>query len=147
MFILAGETTKMFDGPTMTKDDWKKFNVRSAAEEQMLRSRYLEGIENISKSSKSDVYTFIFHGAGHTDLTDMAFLKYASPLAKPLIKLGIIKNPGGDRLTPDTSLDGFRTVEIVRSYLLDFFNKYLREQPSKLLDGSDEQYPEMQAIP
>ena len=147
MFVLAGETKKMFDRPIMKKDDWKKFNVSSVGEEQMVRARYLEGIENISKSSKSDVYTFIFHGAGHTDLTDMAFLKYASSLAKPLIKLGVMKNPGGDVLTPDTALDGFRTVEIVRSYLLDFFNKYLKGKPSELLDGSDKRYQEMQARP
>lgn len=119
MFILAGETTKMFE--RMAKDDWKKLNITSATEEKMGRARYLGGIENISTSSKSDIYTFIFHGAGHTDLTDMAFLKYASPLAKPLLKLGILKNPGGDKLTPDTSFDRFRAVEIVRSYLLVFF--------------------------
>jgi hypothetical protein len=41
------------------------------------------------------------------------------------------------------SIDGERSVEIVRTFLLDFFDKYLRGEPSELLDGSSDDYPEV----
>ena len=42
-----------------------------------------------------------------------------------------------------TSLEGERTVEIIRVYLLAFFDKYLKGEPSELLDGNSEDYPEV----
>jgi len=41
------------------------------------------------------------------------------------------------------TIDSERTVEIVRVYLLTFFDKYLKGVPSELLDGSSNAYPEV----
>lgn len=42
------------------------------------------------------------------------------------------------------SLDGMRTVQIVRAYVLAFFDKYLKGEDSGLLDGPSDDYPEIE---
>ena len=140
MFILARETTKMFDGP-MDKKTRKVFNVSSPKEERMVRERYLDGIKKVCRSFKQDSYIFVLDGAGHLDLTNTTLLKHASPLGKPLIKLGVMQ--GGLGMS---SIDGFRANEIVCTYLVNFFDKYLKGKPSELLNKKQRLYPEMMKL-
>ncbi len=42
------------------------------------------------------------------------------------------------------SIEGRRTVEIVRAYVLAFFDKYLKGEDSGLLDGASADYPEVE---
>ena len=140
MFLLAGDTVKLFDGP-MSKESWKAFCISSPQEEQMVRERYLLGFEKIA-AGKQDKYIFVVNGAGHIDLTDNALLiKYAAPVfSRPLIKL-VFVGPFGYG-----SIDGLRVTEIVNAYLVNFFNKYLKGQSSVLLNGGGKGYTEVEKI-
>lgn len=40
-------------------------------------------------------------------------------------------------------MKGQRAVEIVRAYVLAFFDKYVKEGDVPLLDGPSEEYPEI----
>ena len=45
-------------------------------------------------------------------------------------------------------MNGFLATEIVNAYLVNFFGKYLKGQPSKLLDGRDKKrYTEVETKP
>lgn len=67
-------------------------------------------------------------GVLHQDFGDYPLL---TPLSSPLmIERG--------------TLNGARTVTVIDSYLLAFFDKYLKDQPSPLLDGPSRDYPEVQ---
>lgn len=137
MFLLAGATVKMFDGP-MTQQNWKKFGITSLHEEAMMRERYLVGFEQIAKTSTRDVFVFVLHGADHINFTDSSVFKNASPFARLLIKLGNATD------VEIGSIDGFRATEIVNAYLVNFFDKYLKGKPSALLDGTGSPYPEVE---
>jgi hypothetical protein len=48
-------------------------------------------------------------------------------------------------LFPDIGvIEGQHTVEIVRDYSVAFFDKYLKDEDSALLDGPSENYPEVE---
>lgn len=136
MFILAGNTVKLFDTP-MSKKSWKTLNVKSPNEEKMLREQYILGIEKLSRSTRNNVYTIILKDAGHVDFTDFAILKHASPLAMPMIRLKLLSPLWHGKI------DGFRATEIVNAYLVSFFNKYLKGMPSDLLDIKEKKYTEV----
>lgn len=42
-----------------------------------------------------------------------------------------------------SNIEGKRSAEIVRVYLMTFFNKYLKGEDSELLDGTSDAYPEV----
>lgn len=42
------------------------------------------------------------------------------------------------------SIEGTRTLEIVRAYVLSFFDKYLKSKEMTLLDGESDDYPEIE---
>lgn len=48
-----------------------------------------------------------------------------------------------DRPPPSNSIEGPRTVEIVRAYVLAFFDKYLKGEDVTLFDGPSDDFPEM----
>ncbi|MGB8645187.1 MAG: hypothetical protein WCF84_08110 [Anaerolineae bacterium] len=52
--------------------------------------------------------------------------------------------PLGALLPERGALNGERTVHIVDAYLIAFFDKYLKNQPSSLLNGPSRDYPEVQ---
>ncbi|MBI3738485.1 MAG: hypothetical protein HY258_05510 [Chloroflexi bacterium] len=67
--------------------------------------------------------------------------------------VGVLHDDFGDYplLTPVSgllpergTLNGERTLQIVDAYLLAFFDQYLKNQPSPLLDGPSPDYPEVQ---
>lgn len=136
MFMSAGNIAEVF-GRKMTKDDRKVFNVNSLIEEGMLKERYLEGYEKISKSVGRDAYIFVLKNAGHLDFTNVALLKEQSYLSQFVMKFVTGKLGWG-------SIDGFRATEIVNAYLVNFFNKYLKGQASDLLDGEGDMYSEVE---
>ena len=130
MFMLSGDNVNMFNRP-WTQSDWNLFGISSANEEAMVKANYLQAFEQIAKTKGHDVYIFSLKNAGHTDFTDLAFIKNATFLARQLFRFKII---GGD-FAPG-SINGLRATEIVNAYLVSFFNKYLKGQPSELLDGA-----------
>jgi dienelactone hydrolase len=135
MFMLAGNTVKMFEQEPMAKDDWSKFRISSLEEEMMVRGRYLLGFKKLSESVDHDFYTFVLNGAGHTSFTNAALFKEAALLLRSLMRIGVF-GFGGD-------IDGFRATEIVNAYLGSFFDKYLKGKPSELLDGKSKKYSEV----
>lgn len=74
----------------------------------------------------SDAYRMTIRGTQHYDFTLLPLL---TPLA-PYLKL---KGP----------LDGARALRIETDYLLAFFGRYLRGEPSALLGGASRAYPEV----
>lgn len=115
------------------------FKISSLAEEKAFKSILFFSIVQLAQSLGHDVYTFCIKDFEHLDFTDIAFLKFTFPLSKLLIKLGIVT--GSIELG---SIDGFKATEIVNAYLVNFFNKYLKGQPSTLLDGTNKQYAEVE---
>ncbi len=60
---------------------------------------------------------------------------------------GFVHNSFGDWpvfMSGVGSIEGQRTVEIVRAYILAFFDKYLKGEDSGLLDGTSADYPEVE---
>lgn len=139
MFILAGETIKLFESID-SQILWKTFALSSPQEEQMVRDRYILGIKNITAYSSSK-HTLVIKGAGHADLTDLAVLiKYAFPAClRPFCKMAF-----SNRRLGLGSTAGYRVTEIVNAYLVNFFDKYLKGKSSLLLDGDDKCYQEVE---
>jgi len=137
MFMLAGDRAKTFERP-WTKDDWKKFDIVSQSDEKAFKSYYLPAIQRLAQSIGRDVYTFDVETAGHLDFCDIAFLMNASHFWRNMMLTGV-----ADGAFCTESIDGFRATEIVNAYLVNFFDKYLKGQPSELLDGDDKRYEEV----
>ena len=104
----------------------------------MVRARYLYACKKLAQSIGDDGYTFILKGAGHRDFTDLALFKHASPISQLLIKLA---GPGDFE---SGTINGFLATNIVNDYLVNFFDKYLKEKQSELLDGKEKRYPEIE---
>ena len=136
MSMLAENSVKLVEQP-FSKDDYKHFRVTSPQEKEMVRSRYLRACRQLAEAIGHDAYTFVLKKAGHIDFTDSALFKEASIISKILLTLVSTGDFGTG------SLDGFRATEIVRAYLVNFFNKYLKGQASELLDGENMIYPEV----
>ena len=138
MFMLNEDLAKLDERP-WTPDDWKKFKISSQEEETMLRSRMLPAFKKIAKSIGPDGYTFVIKDSRHMDFCDSAFTgKYASLVSRILITLG-----ASETLCLG-AIDGFKMTEIVSAYLVNFFNKYLKNQPSELLDRKGKRYAEIE---
>ncbi len=138
MFMLAQSSSDMM-ARVFTDADKRKFDINSRDEELMIKARYPLPSEQFKQITSSDSYVFVVKGTGHSDFTDFAIKKQASPLwyIRPLIKnIGWLSLLG--------PINGFRATEIVSAYLVNFFDKYLKGQPSALLDGSGRQYPEVE---
>jgi len=84
-------------------------------------------LEKLYQGVGADAYHLKFAGVLHRDFGDY-------PLVTPLS--GLLPERG--------SLNGERTVQITDAYLLAYFNKYLKGQPSPLLTGPSPDYPEVQ---
>jgi len=83
------------------------------------RSSLFRGLENT-------VIVVIVRGTRHFDFTDLS-------LYSPVLKLTKAFSP----------VDGHRMVEIINSYTLAFFDRYLKGDSSPLLDGPSPDYPEV----
>ena len=136
MFLLGDVTVKEVERP-LTQNELKSAKISSPDEEKLFKSGYLPAIEQLAQSIDHDIYTFIFKDSGHMDFADSALIKSATRLHRLLIKLRVAGSAGMG------SINGFRATEIVRAYLVNFFDKYLKGQPSELLDGKNNVYPEV----
>ncbi len=131
MFMLAEDTIKAVQR-SWTQADQRAFSIYSLDVENRFKARYLPAIKQLALSMKHNVYTFIVKNAGHMAFCDEALRKHVSLFSYFLRDLGT------------GSINGFRATEIVNAYLVSFFNKYLKNQPSELLDGSGKNYPEVE---
>ena len=84
-------------------------------------------LESLYQNAAADAYHLKITGALHRDFGDY-------PLITPLSQLLPERGP----------LDGARTVEIVNTYVLAFFDSYLKNQPAPLLSGPLPEMPEAQ---
>jgi len=130
MAILAGDMVKTYERP-WTKDDWNKFRLGSLDEEKKFRATYLPAFKKFAQSKNHDFYTLVLDGADHMDFCDTTLQKQSALLARFLGNFGA------------GYINGFRLTEIVNAYLVNFFDKYLKEQPSELLDGNCKGYEEV----
>jgi dienelactone hydrolase len=130
MFLLAGDSVDMFDQMPMDPDDWKRFHISSLAEEQMVRQRYVLGIEQLARLGIHDFYIFVLQDAGHLDFTDIALHKEATILGRFFAYCNMLGDFGVG------TIPGDRAVEITNRYILHFFDKYLKQKPSELLNDN-----------
>lgn len=85
--------------------------------------------ERFWESLKGPAYRMRIAGTRHNDFTLM-------PLASPLAPAMGLKGP----------LAGTRVVHIVDTYLLDFFDEYLRDKTEPLLSGPSKNFPEVKFV-
>ena len=140
MGIFAGDSVKIVDQLLTTQKDWPRFRITSTNEAKMVISRYLAAAKLLSKNIGHDAYVFIVNNAGHIDFTDVTFCKSASLTSRLVAKfrLGLKSDFGVG------SIDSFKVTKIVNSYLVNFFDKYLKNQTSELLDGDGKRYAEVE---
>ena len=84
-------------------------------------------LETLYQGVKEDAIRLTILGTLHQDFSVL-------PLVTPLSSL----------LTERGPLEGQRTLQIITDYLLAFFNKYLKDQPTPLLNGPSPDYREVQ---
>ncbi len=95
-----------------------------------LHPHCIPAVEQLFRLLNQDVYKVIVQGADHLAFCDIALIKEACLLSPLMHNLGV------------GEIDGFRATEIVRAYLVAFFDKYLKGLPSVLLDGNEKKYQE-----
>jgi predicted dienelactone hydrolase len=98
------------------------------SETQMWKMDNLARLDGLYRNVNAPAYHLKFAGVLHQDFSDYPLL---TPLSAPLmIERG--------------TLDGKRTVAVIDAYMLAFFDRYLKNQPSSLLNGPSSDYPEVQ---
>jgi predicted dienelactone hydrolase len=78
------------------------------------------------RAIESAVYSVQVRGTTHFDFTDLS-------LYSPVLKFTKAFGP----------IDGYRMVKIINGYTLAFFDEYLKDEMSPLLDGPSADYPEV----
>lgn len=78
----------------------------------------------VARHSVGTNYMLTFAGFGHNTVTDLPLWSVEMPFVG--------------------SIDGVRSVEITRAYLLAFFDHYLKGEAAPLLDGASADYPEVE---
>ena len=127
MFILAEDSVAMLNKPKMDQSDWNTFHVSSLEEEEMLKEKYLVAFKTLAQKNDQRTYMFIIKNAGHIDFTNLALLKESSIISKPLVRMAAGPLSIG-------SIDGYKVTDIVNEYLLNFFDKYLKNKSSEVLE-------------
>ncbi|MGQ0600583.1 MAG: alpha/beta hydrolase family protein [Anaerolineales bacterium] len=98
------------------------------SETQMWKLDNLARLDTLYQGVSAPAFHLKFAGVLHADFGDYPLL---TPLSAPLMY---------ERGT----LNGERTLQVVDAYLLAFFDQYLKNQPSRLLNGPALDYPEAQ---
>lgn len=130
MFIIAGNSARTMEQP-IKAEDFKRFGCKSMEEAESNRARTMPAFKKIAGARPLDSYIFVVDGMSHMDFTDVALLEAGRLFA-------FLFGGGSGSLNP------FRANEIVNAYLVSFFDKYLKGQPSELLDGLyGGKYPEV----
>lgn len=78
--------------------------------------------------AESSVYMIVIKDALHGNFTDVSLMK-----AGGFLKVNGVVG----------TIDGNKFLEIQNNYVLEFFNKYVRNLPAPLLDGLSSKYPEV----
>ena len=139
MAIFAGDSIAIVQSLLSTKKNWPLFRVTSSEEAAMVINRYIKAAKELAQAIGHDAFVFSIKDSGHLDFTNTTFLKQAS-LPSQLVayfKVGLTSDFGCG------SIDSFRVTTIVNDYLVNFFDKYLKGQPSELLDGKSVKYSEI----
>jgi pimeloyl-ACP methyl ester carboxylesterase len=104
------------DAQTMRNENWSKFDI-----DQLQPS-----MRAVFEKSTGDGYFVEVSGLFHANLTDI-------PHFSPLLKwLGITG-----------SIDATRAHNVINAYTVAFFDRYLAGPPATILDGANEQFPEV----
>ncbi|MCF7800137.1 hypothetical protein K9L05_03840 [Candidatus Babeliales bacterium] len=96
------------------------------------QERYIPGIEKFSSTLSNDVYNVTIKGAKHMAFCDLALIKQALLLSPLFNNLGV------------GPINGFESVKIINSYLVAFFDKYLENKRSELLEGKIKPFSEVE---
>jgi predicted dienelactone hydrolase len=137
MNILGGNEVTLHERP-FTHNEWKRFNIHSEEEEKQSKASFLPVLKQLAQSADHVFYTFVIKDAGHFDLADLAPYKAASFVIRFLARYDF----AGMRIG---SIDGLKTAHIINDYLVNFFDKYLKNKSSTLLDGQEKRYAEVEA--
>jgi dienelactone hydrolase len=132
LFLIAEDCFKRFQREPMDRNDWKRHGISSPEEEAISRFEWFIAPQQIARSIGMDAYTVIIKDANHIAFCDNSVLKHVSIFSCLVGDLGT------------GAINGFRMTEIVNTCLVNFFNKYLKYQPSELLDGKGNMYPEVE---
>ncbi|KKR96630.1 MAG: Platelet-activating factor acetylhydrolase plasma/intracellular isoform II [candidate division TM6 bacterium GW2011_GWE2_41_16] len=89
------------------------------------------------QAQSADVYSAVIKNMKHMGFTDFALFNTTSFFFRCLVKMNEIGDPG--------PMNGYRSTKIVNAYVLNFFDKYLKNNPSELLDDNNKKYPEVEA--
>lgn len=128
MIILADNTLERLYVPFSDKE-LKKRNI-SRDEEKKLKEAYEHGIPLVCAQAQHDIYHLSIQGTAHHTFCDLSVLKKMIYFSR-YFELGVGK------------IDGLRVTEIINNYLVTFFDKYLKDRPSPLLDGHVLKYHEV----
>ena len=130
MFLLAEPWSKTKLMALMTKSGFAQDKAQEYVEATY--QHYHPAFDQLIQSVGHDVYKIILKDSAHMDFCDTALMKEAALLP------WLLQNFGAGKL------NGFRATEIVNAYLVNFFDKYLKEQPSELLDGGGKGFAEIE---
>lgn len=120
MLLLAEELIKRKQKP-VSDTELAKLGI-TREEDEYMKQRYIPALEELCSKLSHDAYTYVVKGADHLDLSDRALLKKMGNYTKLFGDYGV------------GPIDGNRAIAIVNACLVNFFNKYLKGQPSELLD-------------
>jgi len=117
--------------------DYSQVTDSQLQQVQLTRREFNAKMQQRSKERETFIqslkqgYMFVLKGSTHsTYITDEA-------LIGPLV-------PGlGD---PLATIDGVRAVTVINAYVEAFFNTYLKQQQTNLLNGNSPQYPEVELL-
>lgn len=121
-------TLIMRSGPIYSDEDLAKRGRTRAQWEEMGRQGQAMWGSFVQKSRSVPVYSVKINGAGHMSYSDA-----------PFVMPDTINRFGG------RIIDSKRGFEIMTNYIREFFEKYLNQKPSDLLDGPRSPYAEVTA--
>ncbi len=104
------------DAQTMRNEGWSKFDI----------DQHQKSMRAVFEKSTGDGYFVEVTGLFHANLTDI-------PHFSPLLKWFGITG----------TIDATRAHSIINAYTVAFFDRYLAGPPATILDGANEQFPEV----
>jgi dienelactone hydrolase len=134
MFLLSGQLENM-------SNDLKKGFIKMGVKEEVAQE-YVDAcvknlvpkIDALMDATGHNMYKITIQDTNHNAFSDMALIKEACLLSRPLQHLGA------------GPLNGYRATKIVNSYLVSFFDKYLKDMAASSLDSDQSKYPEVEMV-
>lgn len=128
MFLLASESLDN-SKPLSQEEIIKRYQTKENYDESCIL--HVQGFDELAQAIGKDVYKVIINGAGHGAFSDFALLKYHSLISRYFIDLGT------------GLLDSRRSHEIIKAYVCDFFDIYLKNKKPELLNNQESPYTEV----